>query len=201
VKLDIINNPKQIVVEGSTRDAVQIQEILTLCASPSLETQIAGLSISRDDSELFCPVCFTPPEAPIKTLCGHFYCSSCLVSQCTPADSFPLKRLGEDAVCGSPITLADMKKVLSGTQYDNLLHTSLTSYLHSRTIGFRHCSTPDCNSFYRISDTEKPRTFDCDGCFSSICTSCHQNPHDGLICEANKALIKAALEGDKELAK
>jgi hypothetical protein len=201
VKLDIINNPKRIIVEGSTRDAVQIQEILTSCASPSLETQIAELSISGDDSELFCPVCFTPPEAPIKTSCGHFYCSSCLVSQCTSADSFPLKCLGEDAVCGSPITLADVKKVLSGTEYENLLQTSLTSYLRSRTTEFQYCSTPDCDRFYRISNTEKPRTFDCDGCLSSICTSCHQNPHDGLTCEANKALIKAVLEGDEELAK
>ena len=201
VKLDIINNPKRIIVEGSTKDAVQIQEILASCASPSLETQIAGLSISGDDPELFCPVCFTPPEAPIKTSCGHFYCSSCLVSQCTSADSFPIKCLGEGAVCGSPITLADAKKVLSGTEYDNLLKTSLTSYLRSRTAEFQYCSTPDCDRFYRISNTEKPRTFDCDGCLSSICTSCHQDPHDGLTCEANKALIKAALEGDEQLAR
>jgi hypothetical protein len=201
VKLDIISNPKRIIVEGSTKDVVQIQEILTLCASPSLETQIAGLTISEDDSELFCPVCFTPPEAPIKTSCGHFYCSSCLVSQCTSAYSFPLKCLGEGAVCGSPITLADVKKVLSGTEYDNLLQTSLTSYLRSRTTEFQYCSTPDCDRFYRISNTEKPKTFDCDGCLSSICTCCHQNPHDGLTCEANKALIKAALEGDEELTK
>ncbi|KAF2003928.1 hypothetical protein P154DRAFT_382789, partial [Amniculicola lignicola CBS 123094] len=124
-----------------------------------------------------------------------------LVSQCTSADSFPLKCLGEDAVCGSPITLADVKKVLSGTEYDNLLQTSLTSYLRSQTTEFQYCSTPDCDRFYRISNTENPRTFDCDGCLSSICTSCHQNPHDGLTCEANKALIKAALEGDEELEK
>jgi hypothetical protein len=34
---------------------------------------------------------------------------------------FPNKCLGEDAVCGSPIILGDVKKVLSGTEYDNLL--------------------------------------------------------------------------------
>jgi hypothetical protein len=200
VKLDIINNPKRIIFEGSTKDAIQIQQILTSSASPSLDTQIAGLSISGDDSEPFCPVCFTPPETPIKTSCGHFYCSSCLVSQCTSADSFPLRCLGESAVCGSRITLTDVKKVLSGTEYDTLLQTSLTSYLRRRTTEFQYCSTPDCDRFYRISYTEKPRTFDCDGCLSSICTSCHQNPHDGLTCEANKALTKAALEGEKKLA-
>lgn len=201
VELDIIHNPKRIIVEGSTKDAVQIQEILTSCASPSLETEIAGLSICGEDSELFCPVCLTPPEAPIETSCGHFYCSSCLVSQCTSADFFPLKCLGEGAVCGSPISLADVKKVLSGTEYDNLLQTSLNSYLRSRTTEFQYCSTPDCDRFYRISNTEKPRTYDCDGCLSSICTSCHKSPHDGLTCAANKALIKAALEGDEKLAK
>ncbi|KAH7090312.1 hypothetical protein FB567DRAFT_626309 [Paraphoma chrysanthemicola] len=201
VKLDIINNLKRIIVEGSTKDVDQIQEILTSCAFSSMETQIAVLSISGDGSEVFCPVCFTPPEAPIKTSCGHLYCSSCLVSQCTSADSFPLKCLGEGAACGSSITLADVKKVLSGIEYDNLFQTSLTSYLRSRTAKFQYCSTPDCDRFYRISNSEKPRTFDCDGCLSSVCTSCHQNPHDGLTCEANKALIKAAMEGDEELAK
>ncbi|XP_014556420.1 hypothetical protein COCVIDRAFT_26807 [Bipolaris victoriae FI3] len=200
VKLDIISNPKRIIVEGSTKDVAQIQEILTWSASPSLETQISGLSISVDSPELLCPVCFTPPEEPIKTSCDHFYCSSCLVSQCTSADSFPLKCLGEGAVCGSPITLDDVKKVLSRTEYDNLLQTSLTSYLRSRTTKFQYCSTPDCDRFYRISKTTNPRIFDCDGCLSSICTSCHHNPHDGITCEANKALIKAALEGDEELA-
>jgi hypothetical protein len=201
VKLDIINSPKRIIVEGSTKDAVQIQEILTSFASSPLETKNTGLSTSEDDSELFCPVCFTPPEAPIETSCGHSYCSTCLVSQCTSADSFPLKCFGDGAVCGSPITLADVKKVLSGTEYENLLQTSLTSYLRSQITEFQYCSTPDCDRFYRISNTGKPRTFDCDGCLSSICTSCHQNPHDGLTCEANKALIKAALKGDEELAK
>ncbi|USP82263.1 hypothetical protein yc1106_09537 [Curvularia clavata] len=201
VKLDIISNPKRIIVEGSTKDVVQIREILTSGESLSLGIQTAGPSIGEDDSELFCPVCFTPPEAPIKTPCGHVYCSSCLVSQCTSAHSFPLKCLGESAGCGSLIILADAKKVLSGTEYDNLLQASLTSYLRSRTTEFQYCSTPDCDRFYRISTTEKSRTFDCDGCLSSICTSCHQSPHDGITCEANKALIKAALQGDEELAK
>ncbi|KAI4908991.1 hypothetical protein J4E85_011643 [Alternaria conjuncta] len=117
VKLDIINTPKRIIVEGSTEDAVQVQEILASCTSSSLETQTAGLSNGKYDCELLCPVCFTPPEDPVKTSCGHVYCNSCLVSQCTLADSFPVNCLGEDAVCDSPLHLSDVKKVLSGTEY------------------------------------------------------------------------------------
>ena len=202
VKLDVISNPKRILVEGSEEDAIQVQNILASPMSPSLETKIFGLSINVDDSELCCPVCLTPPEAPIETSCGHLYCNSCLVSQCTSADSFPLKCLGEGATCGSPMTLADVKKVLSATEYDNLLQASLTSYIRNRATEFQYCSTPDCDRFYRISNTGNSRVFDCDGCLSTICTSCHQHPHDGLTCEANKALIKATLEGDeKKVAK
>jgi len=201
VKLDIINTPKRIIVEGSTEDAVRVQEILASCASSSLGTHITGISNSEDESELLCPVCFTPPEDPIKTSCGHVYCNSCLLSQCTFADSFPLRCLGEDAACGSPLGLSDVKKVLSGTGYDDLLQNSLTSYLRSRPTKFHYCSTPDCDRFYRISDAENPRMFDCDGCLTSICTSCHQGPHDGHTCETNKALMRAAMEEDEKLTK
>ncbi|KAI4647009.1 uncharacterized protein J4E78_008981 [Alternaria triticimaculans] len=201
VKLDIVNTPKRIIVEGSTEDAVQVQEILASCTSSSLETQTAGLSNGEYDCELLCPVCFTPPEDPIETSCGHVYCNSCLVSQCTLADSFPVKCLGEDAVCDSPLHLSDVKKVLSGTEFDDLLQTSLTSYLRSRPTEFHYCSTPDSDRFYRISSADTPRNFDCDGCLTSICTSCHQGPHDGHTCEASKALMKAALEEDEKLAK
>ncbi|KAI4691050.1 uncharacterized protein J4E88_002527 [Alternaria novae-zelandiae] len=201
VKLDIINTPKRIIVEGSAEDAVQVQKILASCTSSSLETQTAGLSNSEDDGELLCPVCFTPPEDPIKTFCSHAYCNSCLVSQCTFADSFPVKCLGEDAVCDAPLYLSDVKKVLSGTEYDDLLQTSLTSYLRSRPTEFHYCSTPDCDRFYRISSAENPRIFDCDGCLTSICTSCHQGPHDGHTCETNKALMRAAMEEDEKLTK
>jgi len=201
VKLDIINTPKRIIVEGSTEDAVQVQEILASCTSSSLGTQTTGLSNSEDDCELLCPVCFTPPEDPIKTSCGHVYCNSCLVSQCTFADFFPVKCLGEDAVCDSALHLSDVKKVLSGTEYDDLLQTSLTSYLRSRPTEFHYCSTPDCDRFYRISSAENPRIFDCDGCLTSICTCCHQGPHDGHTCETNKALMRAAIEEDEKLTR
>ena len=175
-------------------------KILTLSASPLLDTQIARLSISRDNSKPFCLVCFTLPETPIKTLCSYFYCSSCLILQCMSANSFLLRCLRESAVCGSQITLTNVKKVLSRTKYNTLLQTSLTSYLCRQTTKFQYCSTPDCNHFYRILYTKKPQTFDCNGCLSSICTSCHQNPYNRLTCEANKALTKAALEGEKKLA-
>ncbi|EOA90736.1 uncharacterized protein SETTUDRAFT_101268 [Exserohilum turcica Et28A] len=202
VKLDIISNPKRIIVQGSTQDVLQIQEILTSRASsPPLDTLIAGLSLNDDDSELCCPVCFTPPEAPIKTSCGHIYCSSCLVSQCTTADSFPLRCLGSGAMCSTRIPLSGVKSVLSGPEYDTLLQTSLTSYLRSVATEFQYCATPDCDRFYRVSSKESPRTFDCDGCLGSVCTSCHCTTHDGLTCAANKALAKAALDGDAELAR
>ncbi|KAF2658959.1 hypothetical protein K491DRAFT_624038 [Lophiostoma macrostomum CBS 122681] len=106
------------------------------------------------------------------------YCRSCLTSQCTSAgeSDFPI-------------------------HYESMLRTSLTGYIRSHPQDYQYCPTPDCDRFYRTTSAARPRTFDCDGCLSSICTGCQHQSHDGLTCEAYKSVIKAEKDGTEELAK
>ncbi|ORY03220.1 hypothetical protein BCR34DRAFT_545265 [Clohesyomyces aquaticus] len=198
VKMDIISNPKRITVKGSELHLAQVHEMLQTQASLPFESRAAALSLT-DENEDMCPVCWTPPDEPFRTACDHVYCNSCLVSQCTSADVFPVQCLGDAGTCNKPLTLGSLKQILSVSEYGNVLQASLASHLRSRPTEFQYCPTPDCNRFYRVSPLTKPRTFDCDGCLSSLCTSCHNVTHDGLSCEAYTALVKAEAAGEKEL--
>ncbi|KAF2466149.1 uncharacterized protein BDR25DRAFT_306323 [Lindgomyces ingoldianus] len=201
VKMDIVSNPKQIIVQGSEKHLAQVQDILQSQASLPLEARVATLSFVEGEDEEVCPVCWTPPDEPFKTHCGHIYCSSCLASQCSSTDAFPLHCLGASATCKTPLSLPELKEVLPACDYETLLQTALTLYIRSRPTEFQYCPTPDCDRFYRASPTTDPRVFDCDGCLNSICTGCHQDTHDGLTCDVYKALAKAAHDGEEELEK
>ncbi|KAF2252299.1 hypothetical protein BU26DRAFT_452517 [Trematosphaeria pertusa] len=197
VKMDITSNPKRIIVYGSDRHVAQVEELLRSYDPDSLETRATMLSLNAAEEEELCPVCWTPPEDPFKTKCGHTYCSSCLASQCTTATDFPLRCLGASAACNALLTLLELKQVLSSNDYEALLQTSFTQYIRSHPTSFQYCSTPDCDRFYRITLPEDPGVFNCDGCLTSICTACHQIAHDGITCAASKA----AHVGTSEFAK
>ncbi|KAF2190004.1 hypothetical protein K469DRAFT_542180, partial [Zopfia rhizophila CBS 207.26] len=202
VRMDITANPKRIHVQGSEKDLERARDILRSQSFRALETEVAALSVG-DEAEVLCPVCWTPPEQAFKTTCGHFYCSSCLESQCASAGEadFPVRCLGGSATCKSLLTLSELKDALPANTCETTLRTSFTWYIRSRPTEFQYCPTPDCDRFYRISSTSHPRIFDCGGCLSSICTACHHVTHDGLTCEEYKTLVKAATDGEEEFAK
>jgi hypothetical protein len=201
VKLDVISIPKRIIINGSEQDLTHAHGILHTFATQSLEARTAALTTNEEDEGL-CPVCWTPAEEPFKTNCGHVYCSSCFSSQCSSASEadFPIRCLGASATCNSPFLLSELKEVLATNDYETMLHTSFTGHIRSRPTEFQYCPTPDCDRFYRSSSTISPRIFDCDGCLSSICTGCHHITHDGLTCEAYKALAKAEHAGEKQFS-
>ncbi|KAF2112895.1 hypothetical protein BDV96DRAFT_145698 [Lophiotrema nucula] len=201
-RMDVVTRPKRIILNGSEQDYATAQEILQQATTKSSEIDFAALSFGEGD-ELLCPVCWTPPDEPYKTNCGHTYCRSCIASQCTSSGEgdFPIICLGESATCGKLLTLSELHAALSVDDFENMLQTSFNGYVRSRPTIFRNCPTADCDRFYRTSSVERPRVFDCDGCLSSICTACHQTTHDGLTCDEQKALIKAATDGSDEFAK
>jgi hypothetical protein len=202
VKLDIISNPKRILVKGSEYQEARAQDILDSHAKRPFESQIGSVSMDEEVEEL-CPVCWTPPEEPTKTRCGHVYCRCCLASQCTSAgeSDFPIRCLGASATCNLPFQLADLKTHLAANDYESMLRTSLTGYIRSHPKDYQYCPTPDCDRFYRTTSAASPRAFDCDGCLSSVCTGCQHLSHDGLTCEAYKAVVKAEKDGTDELAR
>jgi hypothetical protein len=197
VKMDVTSNPKRIIVNGSEHDLAKADSILSSLATQSLEARTAALTTNEEEEEL-CPVCWTPAEEAFRIKCGHVYCGSCLSSQCNSATDFPIRCLGASATCNSSFHLSELKETLAANDYETVLQTSFTSHIRSRPTMFQYCPTPDCDRFYRSSSTINPSIFDCDGCLSSICTGCHHVTHDGLTCDAYKALTKAEQTGEKE---
>ncbi|KAF2260147.1 hypothetical protein CC78DRAFT_590584 [Lojkania enalia] len=201
VKIDVVSNPKRIIVKGSEKERSEALEILQQYSTRPLEQHTSALSV--DDSEELCPVCWTPPDEPFKTGCRHTYCRSCLESQCTSAGEgdFPICCLGDSTNCGKPLSLPELSDVLPLNTYEVLLRSSFNGYIRRRPTEFHYCPTPDCDHFYRSANASKPRIFDCDGCLSSICTGCHNTTHDGMSCETYKNMMKTATDGLEEFAK
>ncbi|KAF1957692.1 hypothetical protein CC80DRAFT_592201 [Byssothecium circinans] len=198
VKMDITSTPKCIVVTGSERLAVEVEEKLLTYIPTDPGVNMSALSLeNRKDDEL-CPVCWTPPEDPFTTECGHIYCGDCLSSQCSSTGDFPIICLGASANCNHPLSLKELERVLTSNDYEALLQRSFTNYIRSHPNNFQYCSTPDCDHCYRPSAKgSDPHIFTCDGCLTSICTGCNQVPHDGLSCAASKA----AVDGTSEFAR
>lgn len=181
VKLDVTSDPKRIILTGNDEEVVKVQEILR-SHQLGLSEGLASMSIAEKE-ESCCAVCWTPADNPFKTDCGHTYCNSCIVAQSASASEFPVRCLGDLGNCNTPLLLQDLKQVLSATEYEALLETSLTKHIRSHPSSFQYCPTPDCSRFYRVSTPEYPNIFDCDHCLTSVCTSCHSAAHDGQTCK------------------
>ncbi|OCL12069.1 hypothetical protein AOQ84DRAFT_271286, partial [Glonium stellatum] len=189
VKMDIIGNPKVITVRGPIKTFEQAKETLHSFSQISLGAGMEALQ-AEDGYEEACPVCWTEPDEPFKTSCGHIYCLSCLTSQCSSAsdDTLPLRCLGASATCNHVLSLTELHDGLPAIVFKTLLESSFTSYIRSRPNDFQYCPTPDCDRVYKTTSTANARTFLCDSCITPVCTGCHVTAHDGLTCEAYKLL-------------
>lgn len=194
VKLDISSNPKRILVNGSNDDVM-----LADCILRSTQTSITDIpadSTTKHEEASLCAVCWTPAEDPVTTICDHTYCKDCLESQATSTTHFPMHCLGDSGKCEIAFTLHEMQSFLVRETYDELLESSLATYIRSHPKDFTYCSTPDCSRFYRISKENAAIVFNCDHCLASICTACHNATHERDTC----AEAKAGRNGTDEFA-
>lgn len=189
VKMDVISNPKRITVLGSERRAQEVEKSLRAFSHTRLLNDMSNLTLDESQRKNLCPVCYTHPEEPFTTKCGHTYCTDCLSFQCSSATAFPITCLGASAKCAQPLALQDIKDIITPSNYDTLLQTSFAAYIRAHSTVFQYCPTPDCDRCYRTSASphaDDPRIFTCDGCLASVCTGCNRPMHDGLSCAENK---------------
>lgn len=77
---------------------------------------------------------------------------------------------------------------------NRLVEKATSSFVEKNHLSFKYCTTPECQTIYRI--TQKENLFTCPLCDLHICTCCHKDFHPGLTC------IGAQLkEKDKEADK
>jgi hypothetical protein len=185
VKLDITSTPKRILINGSEGDANLVRSILEVRQSDIPNSTATAAKQKEEDA--LCVVCWTPAEDPLRTCCGHTYCTTCLESQASCTSEFPICCLGDSGRCNTVFTLPELRRLLTAEIYSTMLETSLTTYVRSHPKNFQYCSTPDCDRFYRCSEEAIATAFDCDHCLASICTACHSTAHEGETCKEARA--------------
>ncbi|XP_045199872.2 uncharacterized protein LOC123554063 [Mercenaria mercenaria] len=138
-----------------------------------------------------CPVCLCPvEETDISRLeyCGHSYCKFCLTSQIQSAITnreFPIACAEE--TCNKPVAIRDLDAQVKGgnVTWEDISGASIACLVTRNTEHFKYCITPDCGIVYRA--TEEVNMFACPVCNIKICTSCHNQFHEGLTCKENES--------------
>ncbi|CAI6092824.1 unnamed protein product [Clonostachys chloroleuca] len=185
VTLDVVSNPKRIIIHGSQED---YEKALTLLHGA--KKQLTKVTSTDKD----CSACWTEAECPVRTQCGHVYCSGCFEALCSSksaTDSDMLIRcVGDEDTCRRVLPLSELREHLSFTTLEDILGAAFSSYIAKNAAEFRYCPTPDCGMVYRVAKegVKVPPAHTCGKCLISLCTSCHV-AHENQSCAEHKSQI------------
>ncbi|KAG1732410.1 uncharacterized protein EDB91DRAFT_673229 [Suillus paluster] len=164
-----------------------------------IQDSLSGSQILRPDlsGQQSCPICYDNISSPLRLGCGHVYCAACMrhfLTSALDSDQFPLVCMGNESQCKVPIPIPTIQKFLPPTSFNHLLEVAFNAHISRRPQEFKYCKTPDCNQIYRSTDPSTTTVGQCPSCFSNICTSCHENVHDGMSCAEYKRTGRLAEE-------
>ncbi|KAG2159370.1 uncharacterized protein EDB93DRAFT_1318387 [Suillus bovinus] len=179
-------------VYQSTREAVR--SIFPRTWNPRAERnfwrrQLDQQIVPDPSGQQSCPICYDTISSPLRLGCGHVYCSPCIrhfLTSALESGQFPLTCMGDETQCKVPIPIPTIQQFLPQTSFTRLLEVAFHAYISRRPQEFKYCKTPDCNQIYRSTDPSTTVAGQCPSCFSSICTSCHDDVHDGMNCAESK---------------
>ncbi|KZP26862.1 hypothetical protein FIBSPDRAFT_781690 [Athelia psychrophila] len=156
--------------------------------SPTEESLDASNIVPRtgDTEEAICPICYDAATPPIRLGCGHAYCNECIRHFLTSASTFPLVCMGGEDKCHAPIPIPMVQRFLPIQQFTNLLETAFITHIDHHPRDFKHCTTPDCRQVYRCTTSETASIIHCPSCLSSVCSTCHEEGHEGMTCAEKK---------------
>lgn len=195
VTLDMVSSPRRVLVTGSEASFHTARDILSGGQGAPPE---AGSSTD-------CAICWTEAESPVRTACGHTYCSGCFEDLCLagtwtdgPVPSVLCQ--GDGGRCGQPLPLAELQEHLSSAALEDLVEASFAAYVARHPDELRYCPTPDCGQLYRVAKPSTPndsRLFTCPACLVATCTCCHGS-YDGLTCAETRDLDDRGQEALQE---
>ncbi|KAF8880215.1 hypothetical protein CPB84DRAFT_1792695 [Gymnopilus junonius] len=65
-----------------------------------------------------------------------------------------------------------------------LVDSAFSVYIEQHGQEFKYCTTPDCKQIYRRRNDQ--RALQCPSCFSTICSACDEEAHEGMTCEERR---------------
>lgn len=179
ISLDL--NARSLLVEGDADTAKRAIACLALRLADGgvLKASKDTLSAAEDS---MCAVCYCPPEAPVKLVCSHEYCTSCLSNwmkaTCSAGGGpgFPIRCLFDG--CNCHVALADLHGALTRQEMQALQRAALEEHVNQNLDRLQFCINPGCGGIFSLA----ARTASCSACGACICTTCKVEEHEGLTC-------------------
>lgn len=164
-----------------------------------IQDSLRGPQILPDPSgQQSCPICYDDISSPLHLGCGHAYCAACMrhfLTSALDSGQFPLTCMGNESQCRIPIPIPTIQQFLPPASFNRLLEVAFNAHISRHPQEFKYCKTPDCNQIYRsTAATDSTTVGQCPSCFSNICTSCHEDVHDGMSCDEYKRTGRLAEE-------
>ena len=154
-------------------------------------------TLPGDTEKETCPICIDEISHAEQLGCGHTYCSGCLrhyLESAPHTKTFPLACIGDEGGCKVPISIPQIRRFLQPQVFQALVEVAFRSYLDQHAQELKFCTTPDCQQIYRHSPDR--RILQCPSCFSTICSACNEEAHEGMTCQERR-LHKDPAEQDR----
>ncbi|KAG5645784.1 hypothetical protein DXG03_005321 [Asterophora parasitica] len=180
VTLNLSSAPCKLTIRGGE----EARHALSSLMDQSLKDLDMAVHPSGGDD--ICPICYDAVSHPVELGCKHVYCMACMRHYLTSAAEtkiFPLLCMGEEANCKVPIPIPVIQRFLIPQQFEHLVNVVFSTYLERHPQDFKYCITPDCTQIYRANTRTMLK---CPSCFAEVCSSCHEEAHEGMTCEERR---------------
>ena len=171
----------QITVKGGEEGRRHLNRLIA-------ESRMVDQSLPGDIEEEICPICTDEISHAEQLGCGHSYCSGCLrhyLESAPNTKTFPLACIGDEGACKVPISIPEIRRFLQPQVFQALVEVAFRSYLDQHAQELKFCTTPDCQQIYRHNPNTR-KILQCPSCFSTICSACDEEAHEGMTCEERR---------------
>ena len=184
----------QITVKGGEEGRRHLNRLIAESRTARFVDQTLPGDIEKD----ICPICTDEISHAEQLGCGHSYCSGCLqhyLESAPHTKSFPLACIGDEGACKVPISIPEIRRFLQPQVFQALVEVAFRSYLDQHAQELKFCTTPDCQQIYRHNPNTR-KILQCPSCFSTICSGCDEEAHEGMTCQERR-LHKDPAEQDR----
>ena len=180
-----------ILCRGRPSDIQLVKEELDTCCSELAGNTWACLFTQvRECVACLCPIDNPRNPAYHLDVCGHPYCTECLISQIKTQMS--QKLLPITCVAGECEAKFNIDDILAACNKGDestakFVEVALQHHLSRNKPICKPCPTPDCPMMFHIPVDDDKR-FDCPHCNTETCIGCQEKWHAGFSCEIKKEI-------------